>query len=241
MVDDDLWARRSSAFGAAAREYAEHRPGYAPAALDWLLEGAGRDVHDVLDLAAGTGKLCGALDPAMLAELGRRVPSARRLVGRAEAVPLADDSVDVVAVGTAWHWFDTDRARAEVRRVLRPGGVLGLVYALDRTDVPWVAEVGRLALTSVSTTPPDPDAPFDLTGWEGWELEERRFDHVHRRTADSLTAMFGTQSHTMVVSPEERAETLARVRAFLASQPETAEGEFDLPMQTWVARLRPPG
>lgn len=44
--------------------------------------------------------------------------------GVAEAIPLADASVDAVTVGHAFHWFDRSRALAEIRRVLRPGGGL---------------------------------------------------------------------------------------------------------------------
>ena len=53
--DPELWARRSSSFGAAARAYAEHRPDYAADAIAWCLAGAERPVLDVLDLGAGTG------------------------------------------------------------------------------------------------------------------------------------------------------------------------------------------
>jgi hypothetical protein len=43
----------------------------------------------------------------------------------------------------------------------------------------------------------------------------------------------------MLVMPEpERAAALDRIRAFLAATPETAEGEFDLPLPTGVLRIR---
>jgi len=243
--DPELWARRSRSFGAAAKEYAEHRPDYAPDAVSWALA----DRSDVLDLAAGTGALTKDLvaaghtvtavepDPGMLAELQLRVPDARVLPGSAEAIPLDDASVDAVTVATAFHFFDDQLAIPEIARVLRPGGVLALFYDLDDTDsAPWLRELDDAKRTSASHPPPEDE------GWpvhallEPWD--ERRFEHVHRRTADSLTATIGTQSHTLVVSAEERAETLARVRAFLGSQAETADGEFEVPMWTVVARAR---
>jgi SAM-dependent methyltransferase len=243
--DPELWARRSRSFGAAAREYAEHRPDYAPDAIAWALPGR---TH-VLDLAAGTGALTKDLvaaghtvtavepDPGMRAELEARVPDARVLPGTAEAIPLEDASVDAVTVATAFHFFDEQLAIPEIARVLRPGGVLVLFYDLDDTDrAPWLAELDEVKTSSASHRSADDE------GWpvhpllEPWE--ERRFPHAHRRTADSLTATIGTQSHTLVVTAEERAETLARVRAFLRSQPETAEGEFDVPLWTLAARAR---
>ena len=108
-------------------------------------------------------------------------------------------------------------------------------YDLDDTEqAPWLRQLDQAKRTSASHPPSDDE------GWPAHPLldpwDERRFAHSHRRTADSLTATIGTQSHTLVVTAEERAETLARVRAFLGSQPETAEGEFEVPMWTVVAR-----
>jgi SAM-dependent methyltransferase len=243
-LDPALWSRRAASFGAAAAEYAEHRPDYAPDAVTWGLA----DRPDVLDLGAGTGLLTRQLvtaghrvtavepDPAMLAELATRVPEARALPGGAEAIPLEDDAVDAVAAATSFHFFDPELAVPEISRVLRPGGVLVLFYDLDDTEAaPWLAELDELKRTSASHArtddPPWPPVHPLLTDWE-----ERRFPHAFRRTADSLTAIIGTQSHTLVVSAEERAETLARVRAFLGEQ--LGDGEHDVPVWTLVARAR---
>src|ERR1700710_654683 len=70
--------------------------------------------------------------------------AAQALAGSAEQVPLPDRSVDAVLVGQAWHWFDQARALAEVRRVLRPGGTLGLLWNVFDDRVPWVAELVAL-------------------------------------------------------------------------------------------------
>ena len=204
MPDQDpaVWARRSSSFGAAARAYAEHRPDYAADAIAWCLAGAERPVLDVLDLGAGTGVLTAGLlaagrsvtavepDPEMLAELRRLLPDVRAVVGRAEAVPLPDGSVDAVLVGTAFHWFDTDRALPEIARVLRPGGVLGVLYDLTDDSIPWVAELGELSRTSVSTPPDHEEWQPSYAGFG--PVEVARFPHRHPRTAESLTATIGT-------------------------------------------------
>jgi SAM-dependent methyltransferase len=250
MPDQDpaLWARRASSFGAVARAYAEHRPDYAPEAIAWCLAGADRPVVDVLDLGAGTGALTAGLgragrsvtavepDPEMLAELRRRLPDVPAVVGRAEAIPLPDDAVDAVVVATAFHWFDTERALPEIARVLRPGGVLGVLYDLVDDTVPWVAELDRLSRTSVSVPPTDDDWMPSYSGLGS--VEVTRVAHRHPRTAASLTELIGTHSHTMVVSEEERAEVLGRVRAFLDSRPETSQGTFDYPLVTIAGRCR---
>jgi ubiquinone/menaquinone biosynthesis C-methylase UbiE len=123
QAERDSRLRQGSSFGTAAAAYAEHRPGYAEAAVRWVLEPEGsREPLRVLDLAAGTGKLTATLvrlgaqvtavepDPAMLAELRRELGSVRSLAGRAEDIPLPDASVDAVLVGQAMHWFDLPRA-----------------------------------------------------------------------------------------------------------------------------------
>lgn len=48
------------------------------------------------------------------------------LVAAAEACPLPNDSVDLVTVAQAVHWFDRPRFYSEVRRVARSGGVLAV-------------------------------------------------------------------------------------------------------------------
>jgi SAM-dependent methyltransferase len=243
---DPLWAERSASFGSVARAYADHRPDYAPEAIAWCLAGARRPVAEVLDLAAGTGALTGGLlaagvavtavepDPEMLFELRRQHPGVPAALGRAETIPLADGSVDAVLVGTAYHWFDADRALPEIARVLRPGGVLALLYSTTDESVPWVAELGRLSRSSVST-PPD-EAKWEPTFPGFGPTEVAAFPHRQRRTAQSLTATVGTHSHTVVVSPEERAEVLGRVLSFLESNPATSDGEFDVPLLTRAAR-----
>jgi SAM-dependent methyltransferase len=130
-------------FERAAEAYERGRPGYAEAALDavGLLPDA-----VVLDLAAGTGKLTRqlvrrfarviAVEPldGMRAVLERVVPEAEALPGNADAIPLPDDSVDAVFVGEAFHWFATDRAVAEIARVLKRGGVLAVLFNQDAGD-----------------------------------------------------------------------------------------------------------
>ncbi|MFE9743902.1 class I SAM-dependent methyltransferase [Saccharothrix saharensis] len=249
MTGDDLWTRRANSFGASAAAYAEHRPDYPAEAVRWILEPLGGGPHQVLDLAAGTGKLTGVLlaeghhvtavepDEAMLSELVRHHGAARALPGTAERIPLPDGTVDAVVVGQAFHWFDPPRAMAEIARVLRPGGVLAALWNDYDDSVPWVQEFVRTAQSSVSE---QNDLVFDpMTEHELFTDPVRRdFPHAHRRTAESLVAMVNTHSHALVIPEEERAELNARMLAFLKAHPETADRQFDLPLRVYVKRLR---
>jgi SAM-dependent methyltransferase len=250
--DPALHARRASSFGGQAAAYAEHRPDYPPAALEWALGAVldGRPAGaalDVLDLGAGTGKLTAGVlalghrvtavepDPAMLAELRARFPEVTALEGGAERIPLPDGSVDAVLVGQAFHWFDQDRALPEIARVLRPGGALGALWNSDDDRVEWIAELGRVASSRVSYRDwahgkgVAPHPRFSPVATED-------FPHVQRRTVDSLLATVATHSSLLVREPAARDAVLARVRALLESRPETSAGPFDLKLMTRVQR-----
>jgi SAM-dependent methyltransferase len=124
-------------FELAAEEYEATRPSYPDEVLDLLP--VANDAT-VLDLGAGTGKLTRvlarryahvvAVEPldAMRGILERVVPGVEALAGTAEQIPLGEASVDAVFAAQAFHWFDHDRAIPEIARVLRPGGVLALVW-----------------------------------------------------------------------------------------------------------------
>jgi SAM-dependent methyltransferase len=69
--------------------------------------------------------------PSIEQHLGYPAPQLEILDATAEATTLPAASIDLVAAGRAFHWFDKDRALAEFRRILRPGGWVALV-AVDR-------------------------------------------------------------------------------------------------------------
>ena len=246
----------SSSFGAAAVAYAEHRPDYAQAAVRWALEPA--PGPRVLDLGAGTGKLTGTLralgvavtavepDPAMLAELRRALPDTPALSGSAEAIPLPDGSVDAVLSGNAMHWFDMAVAGPEIARVLSPGGVLAGLWNLMDDRVDWVAGLARVS-GGAAIGPRDTPAswrretaglhlPSNAAAARFGLPEQAEFDHGQRRTADSLVATLATRAGLLVMPEPARRATLDRIRAFLASRPET-QGEFHLPLLTGVLRV----
>lgn len=247
-----------SSFGAAATAYAEYRPDYAKAAVRWALKRA--PGLRVLDLGAGTGKLTATLlelgveviavepDPAMLAELRRALPAVRALPGSAEVLPLPDASVDVVLAGNALHWFDMDVAGPEIARVLVPGGVLAGLWNVLDDRVDWIAGLERVSGSAVigprdtrsswRDATGDLHLPNDGLAARFGSPEKAEFAHEQRRTADSLVATLATRAGVLVMPAREQEATLGRIRAFLASRPDTAHGEFALPMLTGALRVR---
>jgi SAM-dependent methyltransferase len=247
----------SSSFGKAAAAYAQHRPDYSREALTWIL-GAAPGVR-VLDLGAGTGKLSASLadldvevtalepDPAMLAELRRGLPGVRALSGSAESVPLPDGSVDAVLAGNAMHWFDMSVAGPEIARVLVPNGVLAGLWNVFDDRVDWVAGLARVSgpaaigprdtvstwLAAAGQALPNGDRQGRFGPPEAME-----FAHGQRRTAESLVSTLTTKAGVLVMPDRERGAILGRIRDYLGTRPETAAGEFTLPMLTGVLVVR---
>ena len=263
-VDADERLRRGSSFGAVARAYAQHRPDYPEAAVRWALgspagpaeSGGARPVGGlrVLDLGAGTGKLTEVLlslgaeviavepDLHMLGELRRLFPQARALEGSAEAIPVPDASVDAVLCGQAMHWFDMNLAIPEIARVLVSRGPLAGLWNADDDRVAWVAGLQSIARESAAPSlsrrrAEAADFGVDQFGLELFGPAERaEFAHGQAQTADSLIALLATHSRILVMPSAERAALLAQVAGYLASRPETAHGDFTLPMVTMAVR-----
>ncbi|MEZ5101617.1 MAG: class I SAM-dependent methyltransferase [Thermoleophilia bacterium] len=219
-MDGGERSRRGASFAEAAGGYERARPGYPADAARWL---AGSARADVLDLGAGTGKLTRALvalghrvvavDPLaeMLAELRAAVPDVPTLVGSGEAIPLADASLDVVAVAQAFHWFDHPRALPEIARVLRPGGALALVWNRRDESVPWVAELSAAAGSEVWAGLSVDDALAASADCAAPGHETCR--HAVRPARGSLLAFAASRSHYLVLDEGGRARMLAAVGA----------------------------
>ena len=218
--------QRSLSFGSEAAAYERGRPSYPPEAIDWLLPAG---ACDVLDLGAGTGKLTTrlverglnviAVDPIpeMLELLTNSLPDTPALLGTAEEIPLADNSVDAVLVAQAWHWFDPQRAAAEVSRVLRPGGRLGLVWNTRDERMGWVKDLGRIIgheadpFNHAVTLP----APFADT-------ERQQVEWTSYLTPQALIDLVASRSYC-ITSPEQvRTRTLGQVRELLGTHPALA-------------------
>jgi ubiquinone/menaquinone biosynthesis C-methylase UbiE len=155
-----LGTDRAVSFGTAPDDYDRYRPGPPAEIADQLVP---TPCASALDLGAGTGSLTRVLaarvpevyavdrDPRMLEVLQRNCPTVTALEGTAEQIPLPDGVVEAVTAASCWHWMDPERAIPEISRVLRPGGVLALMWTRRNRSVPWAEEFERFRLRVTGT------------------------------------------------------------------------------------------
>jgi SAM-dependent methyltransferase len=212
-------AVRARSFGSVADAYERGRPGYPDDAVRWLV---GDGPRVVVDVGAGTGKLTRQLVaaghdvvaveplPEMLAHVRRVAPSARALEGSAENIPLDDESADVVTAAQAFHWFDHATALREMARVLRPGGVLGLVWNMRDEGVEWMERLGELLGVERFHTEGYASETVAASGLFA-PSEHRRFPFSQRVDRVTLRELVVSRSYVALLAADERAALLAKV------------------------------
>jgi SAM-dependent methyltransferase len=220
-------------------DYELGRPGW-PAEVVEIPEAPAQST--VLELGPGTGKLTRHLvrrfdrvvavepDEGMRRLLVELVPGAELVAGQAETIPLADDSVDVVFVGEAFHVFDGAAAVAEIERVLPPGGKLVLLWNVPggATD-PSVEAAERLLLERAPDVPYDPvdlntrrywsgdwRAAFDDSGFG--ELHEVRLSNPQTIDREGLLAFYASMGWFSELPDDERPALLDQVRSLLPAE-----------------------
>lgn len=143
--------------------YARYRPGYPPAIIDVLTaECALEPTSTIADIGSGTGKLSElflsngnevfGVEPnsnmrMAAAQMVKTYPNFHLIDGTAEATTLAEASIDFVAAGQAFHWFEADAFRSECVRILKPDGWAVLVWNERELDTtPFLRDYEQLLL-----------------------------------------------------------------------------------------------
>jgi len=237
--------------------YARGRPSYP---VDAVRVADLSKSSTVLEVGAGTGKLTRVLvdefaevvavepDPDMRSWFTALCPGAALVAGAAEALPVAQGSVDAVFVAEAFHWFDHQLAVAEIARVLRPSGALVLMWnrPAGRPEPPLTAVENFLE----PLWPKEIDMPLDLDpsrfpyarDWlRAFErspfepLQESKFANTRRVGRDEVVAFFGSMGWIGGLPEDEVQRVLDEVRSRLEHR------EYRLPFDTDVhwTRLAP--
>jgi SAM-dependent methyltransferase len=249
MTIADIRSVALKGFGNAAQAYARGRPDYPDEMLNWLR----RDLEigpskTAIDLGAGTGKFTKlllqtdariiAVEPvdAMRAELAASLPGVRVIAGTAQSMALSNGTGDAVICAQAFHWFATELALAEIHRVLKPGGRLGLVWNVRDDSVDWVAAITKII------TPYEGDAPRYYKG--DWrrpfagrlfsDLIEARFAYQHLGTAQQVIVdRFLSVSFIAALPDDERLRVAEQLNELISTHPELRGREtISFPYQT---------
>jgi ubiquinone/menaquinone biosynthesis C-methylase UbiE len=223
-------------FSREAASYGRGRPEYPQQLVAWLQQAlqlgpGGR----VVDLGAGTGKFTRlllqtgasvvAIEPvdAMRAQLLQNFPGVTALAATAQAMPLAEASVDAVVCAQAFHWFASHEALQEIARVLRPGGKLGLVWNVRDESVDWVAELTRIMAPHEGDTP-----RFHSGDWRRLfpsekfsQLQETTVAHQHVGKAQAVIVdRVLSVSFIAALPPQARAHVAEQLADLITSHPQ---------------------
>jgi SAM-dependent methyltransferase len=247
-------------FDSNAAAYERARPSYPAEVVAHVVgHGAIGPGRRVIDLAAGTGKLTRLLAPTgadvaavepvagMRAQLAAALPEVEVLDGTAEDLPLPADSADAITVAQAFHWFDAPVALAEIRRVLRPGGHLFLIWNTRDRSHDWVRAFGDLLVDG-----PDLERPYDsyydvdyaalvASAGAGAFTPVELWAHAWEQPCDPDLLVDRAESVSVVgaLPRAERARVLDRVRDLARTHPELAGRQaFGFPYVTRVYRCR---
>ncbi|HZB19180.1 MAG TPA: methyltransferase domain-containing protein [Blastococcus sp.] len=153
---------------------------------------------------------------------------------------MADASVDVVVAAQAAHWFDPAPAAREIRRVLRPDGVLGLIWNTRDARVPWVAALEALLVDEARGHEADQGVVDALARELDADVATAGAGIVQRLAPEEVVGGIATRSYVAVMDAVRREEFLSAVRRLLAEHPDTrGRLEIELPYVTRAYRLTP--
>jgi SAM-dependent methyltransferase len=164
------------------------------------------------------------------------------VAGTAEKIPVASGSVDAVVCAQSFHWFATPAAVAEIHRVLKPGGVFGLIWNQRDESVSWVADLNQMLARYQG------DAPRMISGeWRkvfpapGFgPLHESHFPHAHIGAPDRVIIdRFMSVSFIAALSAADREQVLTQLRDLIARTPSLAgRSEVSVPYVTVAFHCR---
>ena len=190
MSKDDVNRVAANGFEQAAVAYEQSRPSYPNAGIEWIRTLC-HNPDTIVDLGAGTGKLTRllgsfgareiiAIEPVFgMRETLKAIPIITKIIdGTAEHIPLADHAVDLIICAQAFHWFANHRALKEIHRVLKPTGVLVLIWnTSDHSGKEWADDITKL----VDSVKPEEAVRYKDMEWKNAFENQNFFSNVHSK------------------------------------------------------------
>jgi SAM-dependent methyltransferase len=248
-------------FSNLAGDYMLYRPSYPEEAWCWIAQRTGlRPQAVACDLGSGTGIATRALlercarvyavepNAEMRAAAERTLEGVAGFVsvaGSAEATALAEQSIDLVVAAQSFHWFPVEPTRQELRRILKPGGYLALIWNERLVDAsPFLAGLEALLLrscveyTQICHKHSMPESKvaefFGLGGWVG-----RRFDNRQDLDWEGLRGRVRSYSYVPTPGQPGHASFYDDLRRLYDRHQVAGTVTIDYATRTYVGRLPP--
>ena len=229
-------------FSSRADAYVRGRPSYPQQIVDHLQQvGALKRGQVVVDIGVGTGLSAEPFLRSGYSVIGVEPNEAMRLAGdqqlreyvnsggtyrsvagTAEATTLANDAVDLVIAGQAFHWFNVEPAAIEARRILRPGGWVALIWN-DRqsTGSAFLAGYEALLRTHGTDYANTVHRHIDENGIAQFFAPAQAaialFDNARELERDDLLALAGSASYLPAPGDRRHAAMLLALHALFDS------------------------
>jgi SAM-dependent methyltransferase len=244
-------------FSNRVADYVRTRPGYPIEVLELLRAEANLTAETIIaDVGSGTG-----LSSEMFLKNGNVVigiepneemrqageaylatyPKFRSIAGRAEATTLADQSVDKVVAGQAFHWFDPLRARLEFLRILRPPKTVVLLWNTRKLDTtPFLREFELLLQTfgtdyrEVVHTNVDREK---LQAFFGSDYTCRTLPNEQGFDREGLRGRVRSSSYTPPVGDPNHVPMMRRLDELFDKYKETGQVRFEYDTEVYFGRL----
>lgn len=153
-------------FSQSADVYQHARPDYPQAIVEWMQHDLALGAQSQLaDLGSGTGKLIPflqqvsqkitAIEPIseMLQQLQNRFPAVATKQTDSQNLSFPSEYFDALFCAQSFHWFADSASLDEIYQVLKPHGILGLIWNQRDTTVPWVKAIADLLAPLEGDTP----------------------------------------------------------------------------------------
>ena len=245
-------------FSDRAAYFAKYRPGYPPQVLDVLRRECGLTPASVVaDVGSGTGIWSQVLlrhgnrvygvepnEPMRMAaeKLLAGYPDFTSVPGTAEETTLSDATVDFVTAAQAFHWFKREKAAAEFRRILKPGGHVVLLWNERRLgSTPFLRDYEKLLLEFAPDYPVVKLTLVDETTLRKFfgplGFRKRSFENRQVFDYEGLRGRLLSSSYTPPVDHHLHAPMLEAVRRLFETHQQNDTVTFDYDTNVYFGRL----